>query len=231
MKPNTLGYLSLILLILTATWLFLTIWDLSSAGPIETLEGALSYVTRADWRFYLSYANVGLLTIVATIWMACLYLFCRPHLPEWLALTGLIFIPVYCTLNLFAYLSQITAVPLLLGLREAAEYRASAEVILALVIQAWPGSAVAFFNGLAYAILGIPSIIFGLTLRRWGKTMKLGGVLLALNGVACILGVIGILLGNSALSSGAFIGGVLFFLCLFPLSWALIRNSDDQNRP
>ena len=55
--------------------------------------------------------------------------------------------------------------------------------------------------------------------------MNLAGVLLALNGAACILGVIGILIGNSILSSGALVGGVLFFLGLFPLSWALIRDT------
>jgi hypothetical protein len=227
MKHKTLGYLSLLLLALTATWLFLLIWNTVETGPVVTFEQALDYVAKVDWKYYLSYANAGLLTIVATIWAIALFLNCRPYLPEWMALAGLIFAPIYCTLNLFAYLSQITVVPLLVNLHTSAAYRSSAEVILALMIQQWSGSMVAFFNSLAYAILGIPSIIFGLALRRRGKLLNLAGILLALNGVACILGVIGVLFHNNILSSGVLIGGVLFFLSLFPLSWELIKNDSN----
>jgi len=160
--------------------------------------------------------------------MIALYLYCRPYLTEWLALTGLIFTPVYCTLNLFAYLSQITAVPLLVTLHKSAAYKAIAEVALALMIQQWPGSAIAFFNSLGYAILGIPSIIFGLALRGQGKFLNLAGILLALNGVSSILGAIGVVFHISLLNSGVLIGGVLFFLCLFPLSWGFIKNVDSR---
>ena len=228
MNLKTLGYLSLILLTLTTIWLFLLIGNTIEVGPIDTFEQAMEYVSRADWKFYLSYANAGLLTIVATIWMVALFLYCLPKLPTWIALTGLIFTPVYCTLNLFAYFSQITAVPLLVNLHTSSTYRSSAEVALALMIQQWPGSAVAFFNSLAYAVLGIPSIIFGLTLRERNMLLNLAGILLALNGVACILGAIGVALHNSILRSGVLIGGVFFFLCLFPMSWVLIRNIDNQ---
>jgi hypothetical protein len=228
MNPKTLGYLSLLLLGLTAAWLFLLIGDTVEAGPIVTFEQALEYVSRADWKFYLSYANAGLLTIVATIWMVALFLYCRPKLPAWIALAGLIFMPVYCTLNLFAYISQITAVPLLVNLHNSSAYRSGTEVALALIIQQWPGSLVAFFNSLAYAILGIPSIIFGLSLRGRSILLNLAGILLALNGAASILGALGVALHNSMLRNGVLIGGVFFFLCLFPMSWVLLRNIDNQ---
>lgn len=51
-----------------------------------------------------------------------------------------------------------------------------------------------------------------------------GGLLLALNGVACILGVVGFLAGDAFLSQGVMIGGVLFLLALFLMSWAFLRE-------
>jgi hypothetical protein len=225
MSHKILGYTTLLLLILTNIWLILLIWGIGQAGQVETFEQALNYVARADWRYFLSYANASLLTIVATIWVVCLYLYCRPDLPEWLALIGLIFTPIYCVLNIFAYLSQITAVPLLLSLHENPVYRASAEVALALLIQQWPGSTIAFLNGLAYAMLGIPSIVFGIALRSQGRAMNLAGILLILNGMACILGVVGGLIGSKLLSLGSLAGGGLFFVGLIPMSWALIKKA------
>jgi hypothetical protein len=47
---------------------------------------------------------------MATAQMTGLYLQCRPAAREW-SLIGLVFVPVYCLLNLIAYLSQIALVP------------------------------------------------------------------------------------------------------------------------
>jgi hypothetical protein len=51
-------------------------------------------------------------------------------------------------------------------------------------------------NNPAYAILGIPSIIFGMALSRRGRSSRLPGILLALNGGACIIGMAGVVLGS-----------------------------------
>jgi hypothetical protein len=224
MKERLLAVLSLLLLVLTALWVTLLIYDVVRFGPVETFEEALAFVSRLDATYYLSYANVVLLTIAATMWMAGLYVYCKPLLRELPAQIGLVFVPIYGTMNLFAYLSQITIVPQLVELRQAAAYQPAADVLLRMTIQMLPGSGVAIFNTLAYAVLGIPSIVFGLALRKRGRPMSAAGILLALNGVACIIGVVGGVLRNSFLGMGTAVGGFLFFLSLFPLSWALWAN-------
>lgn len=223
MKPRFLGVLSLVCLIGSILWLVMMIAGMAGAGPLDTFGQVLTYVSKLDALFYLSYLNAAfLVTIPAVFLMTGLYVYCKPVSPAWMVL-GAAFIPVYGTMNLFAYLSQITLVPALVELRRVAEYQAACDVLLRLAIQQWPGSVVAFFNGLAYAILGIPSIIFGIALIKHPRPQKGGGILLALNGAACILGVAGSLAGNSLLSGGTVLGGVLFILALFPLSWYFLR--------
>ena len=220
MKNKLLGILSLICLALTATWLVLLIWDAAGAGPVEPFEQVVAHVARQGWTFYVTYLNAALITVSATVLFAGLYGYCKPAAPDW-ALIGLIFVPVYCTLNLFAYLSQVAVVPDLLARSDSDPM---AMTVLRLLLQAWPGSAVSFFNNLAYAILGIPSVVFGALLYKQDRALRLGAVLLALNGVACVVGVAGILMGNDVLSLGSVVGGGLYLLALVPMSWVFLRT-------
>jgi hypothetical protein len=212
-----LGYVSLITLVLTVTWLALLIASMAGAGPLDTFDRVLAYAARGDALFYLSYINSALIVVPAAMLFCELYRRYREMVPYG-ALVGLIFVPVYAALNLFAYLSQITVVPGLVALRQQPEYQAAADVLLRQTIQSWPESGVAFFNGLAYAVLGIPSIVFGLLMFRHTPPLKLAGVLLALNGAACILGVIGFLTRSDLLGMGTVAGGILFLLALVPMS-------------
>jgi hypothetical protein len=118
----------------------------------------------------------------------------------------------------------VTLVPALFDLRANLRTLETADILLRLTLQSWPASAVAFFNGLAYAILGIPSILFGLLLWKYPGALRWGGLLLALNGAACIMGVIGFLTGSALLSQGVMIGGMLFLLALFLISWAFLMG-------
>ncbi len=128
-------------------------------------------------------------------------------------------------MNLLVYLSQITLVPQLVEMHQQAETRAAAEALLRVAIQDLPGSTVGFFNGLAYGILGIPSIIFGIELaRRSSTSLRVGGILLALNGVACITAVAGSLLDLAPLEFGSVLGGGLFLLALFLLTWGFFKG-------
>jgi hypothetical protein len=77
---------------------------------------------------------------------------------------------------------------------------------------------------LAYALLGIPSIIFGLLMFREKSPLKVAGALLALNGVACILGIVGFLARSAPLSLGTLAGGVLFLLALVPMSLTVFKE-------
>ncbi len=224
MNTRFLAILSLLTLLFTAVWLTLLIASAMGQGPASTFEQVLAGIARLDATFYLTYINATFITIFATLLFAGLYVYCRPYLPDWAGVMGIVFVPVYSTMNLFAYLSQITLVPTLLKLQQMAEYQAAASLMLRLAIQQWPGSAAWVFNNLAYALLGIPSIIFGIALCRRGMALWMAGILLAFNGIACIMGVIGILVGNSAIALGSAVGGGLFLLALIPMSWAFWRG-------
>lgn len=229
MKTRMLGVLALICLVFTTLWVTLLIYTMARTGPVETFEQALAFVAEPDGLFYLTYVNATLITLCATLLFAGLYDYFKPTAPEW-STFGLVFVPVYSVLNLFSYLSQITVVPRLLDFQRMPEYQAAASLLLGQMIQQWPDSAVAFFNNLAYAILGIPSIIFGVLLFKQstvslaGKSTQLAGILLALNGVACIMGVTGLALRNGLLAWGSAVGGVLFLLALIPLSLTFLRE-------
>jgi len=223
MKTRTIGALAAACFLLTALWLGLLIAAMPRSGPPQSFEQALAIVGRMDALFYLTDANAILITLAASALYAGLFAYCEPAAAGW-SLVGFIFVPVYCLLNLVVYLSQITVVPQLLAWQQAPEYQATAAVLLRLTIQQWPGSAVSVFNNLAYALLGIPSLIYGAVLARARGLLRLAGVLLALNGAACIAGLVGVVLRHPMLSLGSLAGGALFLLAMLPLSVALLRQ-------
>ena len=221
-KTRLFAILSLVCAVATALWLGFFIAGVVRNGPTRTFEQALAFVSRQDALFYATYLNAAFITLIASALMTGLYLYCRPAAPEW-ALIGLVFVPVYCLMNLVAYLSQISLVPSLVQLRQTAEFQTAADSLLKLTIQAYPASTTGYFNNLAYALLGIPSIIFGIILIQKGTLWRIAGWLLALNGAACILGIFGLTIQNNLLSLGSLVGGVLFLAALFPLSLAFWR--------
>jgi hypothetical protein len=226
MKTKWLGWISFLTLISTTLWLILLIWDMATAGPLETFQQVLSHAQKGDWKFTLTYLNAGFVTLSATAWMGGLYVIVRDDLPGW-TLIGVVFVPVYSTLNLLAYLSQITLVPALLETTADPVMIDIALLLLQQSLQLLPSSFMGFINGLAYAILGIPSMIFGLALTKRGlRSLKISGWLLTFNGIACILGIIGYLLGNPLLSFGTVFGGAIFWLALFPLTFTFLRGQD-----
>lgn len=226
MKTQWLGWLALLTLILTTLWLILMIWDAATAGPLNTFDQVLAHVSKHGWSYTLTYINAGLLTTSVIALMGGLSLYSKPFAPRW-SRVGLIFVPVYGVLNLIAYLSQITLVPALLEAIQNPELEATARLLLRFSIQLWPSSVVSFFNGLAYAILGIPSIIFGWAIIQGNRALRFAGWLLALNGIACILGTIGQLMDNRFLSQGTLLGGALFWLALFPMTFVFLRNKNE----
>ncbi len=224
MNTRRLGVLSFIALVVTALWLVFLISSLANAGPLDTFERVLAHVSKLDALFYLSYLNAALTVLAATALFTGLYLYCKSSAPA-SALLGLVFVPMYATMNLFVYLSQITIVPRLVPFLFEPEYAAATNLMLRQLIQEWPASGASFFNNLAYGLLGIPSILFGLILFRRSLSLRLGGILLALNGVACILGVVGILIGSELLGLGSVVGGVFFLIALIPLGLTFWRET------
>jgi hypothetical protein len=230
MQTKLTGWLSLLCLILTVLWLVLLIVGLAGAGPLDTFDRALAYASTLGLMAYLTYANAALITIVAVMLYHLLYQSCREDAPEW-AFIGLGFVPIYGALNLMVYLSQITVVPQLMQLQALPEYHSTAAFLLRQALQIWPASAISIVNNLAYAILGIPSVIFGILLMKKEAALRIGGVLLAVNGVACIAGFIGIVAQIPWLSQGSLLGGVLFLLALIPLSWAFLHPLPQKPPP
>lgn len=222
-RTKLFAVVSLIALIVTVIWLALLIADTAGAGPLDTFEQMLAYVSDLDALFYLTYVNAALTVLATTLLFAVLYLHCKTTAPE-LALMGLVFVPAYTALNLVVYLSQLTVVPALLTAHQQAQHQAAAELLLQQTIQMWPGSGVSFLNSLSYAILGIPSIILGAILYRQRGSLRLAGALLALNGIACLVGLIGMLAGSELLGNGSLVGGALYLLALIPLNVAFWKG-------
>ncbi len=223
MKTRSLGALAAVSFALTALWLGLLVASLARSGPPQTFEQVLAAVARLDLLYCLTCANATLITLAVTALYAGLFAYCEPAASGW-SLIAFVFVPVYCILNLVAYLSQLTVVPQLLALRQVPESQAAATVLLRMTIQQWPGSAASVFSNLAYAILGIPSLIYGGMLIRSRGILRIAGALLALDGVACIVGMVGVILQQSLLAAGSIVGGALFVLAMVPLSIALLRK-------
>ena len=212
--------LTLITLVLSLLWLALMFATLSSAGPLYSFEQILAHVANPGRVYFWNYLNAALLTISVSGFFAALYRIVRSATPT-RAGVGLTFVPVYCVINLFCYLSQVTIVPALAAGLAQPETAPIARLLLAELVHEWPVSTVAFFNALAYALLGIPSILYGLALFRESGALRAGGLLLALNGAACVLGVTGLLLNISTLALATLIGGGLFTAALPLIAFGL----------
>lgn len=128
------------------------------------------------------------------------------------AISGIMFLPVYGLLNIFSYSIQISWVP---DLARQSRLGGVAPALVYQMIQAVPDSLVGYLNGLAYAILGIPSIIFGILMIKDSK--RISGWSLVINGIFCITGIIGYSIHSSILSEGTKIGGMVFLVSLIAI--------------
>jgi hypothetical protein len=232
MKTRTIGVLSIITLVLTSVWVLLLITGIVLRGTVDTFEQAVTYSANPDWTFFATYLNAVLLTLGVTALFAGWYVHLRSKAPA-SAMFGLVFIPIYSVLNLFSYLSQITLLPRLQAFLRIPEYQAITRLLLAMLAQPWSGSAVYVMNNLAYSVLAIPSILYGLEFAKAKGTWRSAGILLIISGAACIVAMIGIITGIQILAIGSLIGGAFFLAALVPLSVAFLRLAQyhDGRRP
>jgi hypothetical protein len=228
MKTKQLGNLSLICLVVTVLWLVFLIIGMAGAGPLGTFEQVLAYAGRAGVIFYLTYINAALITVSAVMLFAGLYLYYKSTAPA-MASLGVIFVPIYGTMNMVVYLSQITVVPRLLQLYAMPEYQEFAQFFLRQSIQQWPDSTISVINIMAYAVLGVPSILFGILMLRSGAVLRLGGIFLLLSGIAGIVGFVGIAAQSIWLGNSSLVGGILFLAALVCMSWGY-RQGTYSNR-
>jgi len=198
---------ALFLSIQTIVWVALTALSMSQVQSHWQPLDYIKWVSQPDRIFVLNYINALLLTLVVVALFSFLYLFLKENF-ETASLAGFIFIPIYGVMNIVSYGIQISVVP---AIAQRSIGSPSMELALQL-IQAYPFSLIGFINGLAYGILGISSIIFGVLLIK--ETKKFSGLFLMINGILCILGVAGYILRNQMLSMGVALGGVVFLISL-----------------
>lgn len=227
MQTRFIGFLSLVCLIFTILWLVFLVAGISAAGPLETFDQVLDYVKKANAMYYITYVNAALVTVSAVMLFSVLYIYFRHVSPAW-SVIGFVFIPVYGVMNLIVYLSQVTIVPMLIRQQSIPEYNTISHYVLRQAIQQWPESAVYVINNLAYAVLGIPSVIFGILMFKSISVIRAGGLLLLLSGIACIIGFIGIALQSTWLNKGSLAGGIIFLFALFPVSWGFMRSVPNE---
>lgn len=226
MNSRQISIVSMILALLTGIWIICMVLLMQQHGTImATFEDAIDFVRDPGGLFYLTYLNVVVLTIFDVVLFGLLYLYFRQAYPA-LSLVGILFVPVYAAYNLFVYISQISVVQMIISDHDGVISEEVMQVLLGQFIQLWEHSTIGFLNNYAYAILGIPSILFGIAIYRMkpgaeGRNgagisglNRVTGILLILNAMACFLGVAGIITGNHVLANGSAAGGGLFFLSL-----------------
>ncbi len=229
---RSLGLLTLIVAVLTGIWLLLLLVTELPAPPTATLAGRVANIEAHPTLFVLTYANAGLLTLACVAMLGGYYAHCRQDNPRWAAV-ALLFVPIYGLINTLVYLSQAVVIPQLLILYHDQQTAVLGETWLRLALHTWPGSAAEFFNALAYAILAIPTVIFGLILTRESINARearqalgsrLGGVLLAASGLLSIVALAGVVAGDPLMALASPAGGFLFLLALLALSAHFLRR-------
>lgn len=223
MPQRTLGILSLITAAVTVLWLVFTIAGVATSPPTPTLGDKIFAIQSGMLLHVLTYINAALITLAAVLTFCALYFFCREQGPFW-ALVGLVFVPIYGLANLVAYLAQIFVVPGLIAMASDPASRSTAYTLLSMTLHTWPGSAVLFLNQLAYAVLGIPSIIYGLQMGQVEGGLKLSGWLLAASGVLSMLAFIGLGFNSPVLMNLTLVSGVVFLAALILMSVRLRRR-------
>ena len=225
MKSRQISTISIILAILTGIWILCMILLMQRQGTvIATFEDAYDFVKDPGGLFYLTYLNVVVLTIFDVVLFGMLYLYFKPSYPV-MSLCGVLFVPVYAAYNMFVYISQVSVVQKIISVYEGLISEEVMQVLLGQFIQLWEHSTIAFINNYAYAILGIPSVLFGIAIYRMKPGLsRATGLLLILSARACLLGIVGIITGHQVLSYGSAIGGGLFFLSLIGMSIIFWRD-------
>ncbi len=222
METKRLGWLALLVALATSLWVILLIVMTATSGQAQTLLERIAMLEAQKGLYLLNYANAGLITLGTAAFMAGLYSFTCAQDPFW-AVIGLVFVPVYAGLNLVVYLSQVFLIPGLLAIYDQPQTNLLGELLLGLAIHDWPGSAAGFLNALAYAVLGVPSTIFGVLLVRRAAYLRAPGLLLVISAVLSWLALVGVGVGSALLAGMTLVSGLVFLLALIWLGIIYFR--------
>ena len=225
MRTRRIGWIASILIATTLLWIILlALSGLGSAGT-RPIQETFQIIESQNILYKAVYLNAAFLTLVTVFYMSALYVHFKNISSFWSTIS-LPFIPVYGLANLVSYLSQVVMIPGLVSLYHAGETQTISLVLLKLTIHTWPGSAVEALNGFAYAVLGIPSIVFPLVWFRGSKILVTAGFLLALSGVLSVIAFIGLILEVGYLTSVSIVGGIVFLLSLLPTAYYFFTRTE-----
>ena len=202
--------ITFILLVLLILWGIIAPISIAEIEQYQSRIEFVQFLTSASLIYHLNYLIATLLTFFIVAFFTILFLESKADFPL-LSHIGFIFVPVYAVINIIIYSSQISIVP------DIARYinlqgNALLDHWVFQMIQSTYGTIFSKINAFAYAILGIPSICFGLTLCKKSRMGKIASFFLIINAVLCILGFVGLGIGNKLLSSGVMIGGFIFIV-------------------
>jgi hypothetical protein len=188
---------------------------LASKGMPQSDLDYLKFASQPDVWYKAYYINAMMLTLLIIVLFTLLFSYLS-EINKTSALLGMVFIPVYGAINLVCYSIQITVVPSIAAHALSTSASTSGDVwFAAQFIMTNTHSVVGFIYGLAYSMLGIPSVIFGYMLMR--NTKKLSGILLIIHGLLYFIGFTGFLMQNAALSAGINLGAIVFLINLIAI--------------
>jgi hypothetical protein len=215
MAPKPLSHIALATFVSLALWIPLMLLHQISLGSFANPSELVETASHLSGLHYVNYLNALALTILDAALLYGLYQYFKKEIPA-LGLVAVGVVPVYTTLNVFAYGSQITVLPILVSASAAAPDNLTYQTLIAEFIQ-YGGGIVSSLNGYAYALLGVPSVIFALPLLKKRGLGTWAGVLLISNAVPCVLSLIGEVAQISVFSWGIVFGGILWTAAVFIL--------------
>lgn len=214
--------ITILLLASTLTWLLTMVWCKATMANTSEQINYVQWVMKFNTSFIICYLNATVLTVLclALFWVL-FQIFSKFNRAA--SEIALFFLLIYGTVNLVVYISQFVVLPLLAHNIFKTDLLPDDIDMIYNWIQIAPGAKMARANAMAYAILGIPSIVFGLLIIKHARTGKTGGWLLIVNAMFCIAGVIGIYINNNILQIGTVVGGVIFMVAVFFI-WQMFRK-------
>ena len=215
--------LTVLLLFSLAGWIVLMAVQGAEVSPNWSVRDYLTYVSRGGFAYSGAYINALLFTALV---VALLILLCHRFRGDHPVMSKVTmgFIPIYGVMNIIAYGSQVTFAPPFaaraLALGDQGSMLAAVQAV-----HIYPGSIIGQLNGLAYTVVGIPSVLLGIALWKTDWPGKTAAALLIVNAAACLIGTIGTAVGHKVLAVGTAAGGVLFTLAIVFMLVFFIREA------